>query len=113
MPGSTLIGKLLLVDITEFNSEAKMRLQMMLTARIVGAHDPETVDVSDATLSLELQDGARITFRVPSFEMLAKPTHEECALAESLGRPVPDLVARWRHFDEMPGFGETTVHAWG
>lgn len=89
-----VIGKKVLVDIVEFDRDLRMRLDVNFVG-IVRAVTKKTVRVErDSPDDI-------IEFKASSASLIAAPPGEHHLRS---GEPVaqPDLIARWRHFDELP-----------
>jgi hypothetical protein len=94
----SLVGKSVLVDVTEYDSDLRVRLRADWVGIIV-AVTPSTIriqrDGTDEVVELRatprsLTPGAAGGNGLPSGESIRSP----------------DLIARWDHYDQLSGYGE-------
>ena len=100
MPDS-VIGKRVLVDVTEYDRDLRIRL----SADCLGV----VVAVTQTTVQIQ-RDGTdelvELRANPDSFETAEPGTYRLRS-----GEPVaaPDLLARWSYYDELPGYGHVEL----
>jgi poly(3-hydroxybutyrate) depolymerase len=97
----SIVGKRVLVDVTEYDRDLRVRLRADCVGIIVAV---------TATMIRIQPDGTNEILELraaPDALTPATPGSYQLRSGESI--PAPDLIARWDHFDQVSGYAEVLL----
>ena len=94
----SLVGKRVLVDVTEYDRDLRVRLRVNCVGIIVA--------ITRTTIRIQPDGTDEIVELKAAPDSLtpANPGSYQLRSGESL--PAPDLIGRWDHYDQVSGYGE-------